>query len=147
MQISMSFLKTKNEQKSFLITTLMVIVLLFLFSFIGLKYIDPPIEYGMEVDFGVSNSGKGFKNQNKELIDIETDELNSSKEDEIKKKSLESKIIPSKVLTQKNSSSEVVEKTKNDSLIAINLETESKLFQKNNEVEKPKVSDATKLIV
>lgn len=147
MQISMSFLKTKNEQKSFLITTLMVIVLLFLFSFIGLKYIDPPIEYGMEVDFGVSNSGKGFKSQNKELIDIETDELNSSKEDEIKKKSLESKIIPSKVLTQKNSSSEVVEKTKNDSLIAINLETESKLFQKNNEVEKPKVSDATKLIV
>ena len=85
MQISMSFLKTKNEQKSFLITTLMVIVLLFLFSFIGLKYIDPPIECGMEVNFGVSNSGKGFKSQNKELIDIETDELNSSKEDEIKK--------------------------------------------------------------
>ena len=147
MQISMSFLKTKNEQKSFLITALMVIVLLFLFSFIGLKYIDPPIEYGMEVDFGVSNSGKGFKSQNKELIDIKTDEFKSSNEDEIKKKSLESKIIPSKVLTQKNSSSEVVEKTKNDSLIAINLETESKLFQKNNEVEKPKVSDATKLIV
>ena len=39
----------------------MVALILFLFSFVGLKYIDPPIEYGMEVNFGTNENGNGKK--------------------------------------------------------------------------------------
>ncbi len=77
---SMEFLKTRHEQKSFLITIFMVVLLLFLFSFIGLKYIDPPIEYGMEVNLGYSDIGKGLISTSAEVIDPEPDKLKTSKE-------------------------------------------------------------------
>ena len=57
----MMFFKNQHERKSSIITFLMVVILLFLFSFVGLKYIDPPIEYGMEVNFGKNDNGKGLK--------------------------------------------------------------------------------------
>ena len=143
----MGFLKTRHEQKSFLITVFMVILLLLLFSFIGLKYIDPPIEYGMEVNLGSNDTGKGLKSANEEVLDPETDKLNTSKEDINLEKPAISKTTPSKVVTQKNSNSEVVDKRSKDSLITINKKTESKLVQNNIEVKKPKVSDATKSII
>ena len=114
----MEFLKTRHEQKSFLITIFMVILLLFLFSFIGLKYIDPPIEYGMEVNLGSNDTGKGLKSTNEEVLDPETNKLNISKEDINLEKPAISKTTPSKVVTQKNT-----------------------------EVKKPKVSDVTKSII
>ena len=144
---SMEFLKTRHEQKSFLITIFMVVLLLFLFSFIGLKYIDPPIEYGMEVNLGYSDIGKGLISTSAEVIDPEPDKLKTSKEDINPEKSEISKRTPSKVVTQKNSNSEVVDKRSKDSLITINKKTESKLVQNNIEVKKPKVSDATKSII
>tara|TARA_B110000914_G_C15514518_1_gene472629 strand:+ start:1903 stop:2745 length:843 start_codon:yes stop_codon:yes gene_type:complete len=143
----MGFLKTRHEQKSFLITIFMVILLLFLFSFIGLKYIDPPIEYGMEVNLGSNDTGKGLKSTNEEVFDPETDKLNTSKEDINLEKPEISKTTPSKVATQKNSNSEVVDKPSKDSLITINKKNEPRLVQKNNEVKKPKVSDVTKSII
>ena len=143
----MEFLKTRHEQKSFLITIFMVILLLFLFSFIGLKYIDPPIEYGMEVNLGSNYTGKGLKSANEEVLDPKTDKLNTSKEDINLEKPEISKTTPSKVATQKNSNSEVVDKPSKDSLITINKKNEPRLVQKNNEVKKPKVSDVTKSII
>jgi colicin import membrane protein len=143
----MGFLKTQHEQKSFLITIFMVILLLFLFSFIGLKYIDPPIEYGMEVNLGSNDTGKGLKSANEEVLDPKTDKLNTSKEDINLEKPEISKTTPSKVATQKNSNSEVVDKPSKDSLITINKKNEPRLVQKNNEVKKPKVSDVTKSII
>jgi len=143
----MGFLKTQHEQKSFLITIFMVILLLFLFSFIGLKYIDPPIEYGMEVNLGSNYTGKGLKSANEEVLDPKTDKLNTSKEDINLEKPEISKTTPSKVATQKNSNSEVVDKPSKDSLITINKKNEPRLVQKNNEVKKPKVSDVTKSII
>ena len=143
----MGFLKTRHEQKSFLITIFMVILLLLLFSFIGLKYIDPPIEYGMEVNLGSNDTGKGLKSANEEVLDPETDKLNTSKEDINLEKPAISKTTPSKVVTQKNSNSEVVDKHSKDSLITINKKNEPKLVQKDKEVKKPKVSDVTKSII
>ena len=143
----MGFLKTQHEQKSFLITIFMVILLLLLFSFIGLKYIDPPIEYGMEVNLGSNYTGKGLKSANEEVLDPKTDKLNTSKEDINLEKPEISKTTPSKVATQKNSNSEVVDKPSKDSLITINKKNEPRLVQKNNEVKKPKVSDVTKSII
>ncbi len=55
----MKYLETKHERNSAKITTLIVVILLLLLFVVGPQYIDPPIEYGMSVNFGNSNVGQG----------------------------------------------------------------------------------------
>lgn len=55
----MSFLKTKHERKSFIISLVLFIGLFVLFFFMGLKYFDPPIENGIAVNFGTMDTGYG----------------------------------------------------------------------------------------
>ena len=55
----MKYLKTPHERKSAVLTSIIAALLLLLLSFVGLKYFDPPISYGMEVNFGTSTQGKG----------------------------------------------------------------------------------------
>ncbi|MCF6213494.1 MAG: energy transducer TonB [Flavobacteriaceae bacterium] len=55
----MAFLDTTYKKKSAVITVvILVFVILSLFIF-GLSYFDPPKEYGMAVNFGTSNIGRG----------------------------------------------------------------------------------------
>ena len=147
MLIRMIFFKTTHERKSFLITILIVILLLFLFSLFDLKYMDPPIEYGMEVNFGSNDTGKGLSAVSEEITDSESEESDSLKEDSGSEKSTIPQASTSKVVTQKNSNSQMVEKNNKDSLISINNKIDSKLKQNIIEVKKPKVSDATKSII
>lgn len=55
----MDFLKTKYERKSFIISTVLFIVMFILFLFVGLKYLDPPLENGIAVNFGTMDTGYG----------------------------------------------------------------------------------------
>ena len=55
----MKYLETPHERKSAALTLVIALLLLLLFSVIGLKYFDPPISYGMEVNFGTSSVGSG----------------------------------------------------------------------------------------
>jgi len=55
----MKYFKTKHEKNSAKITTLIAIILLLLIFVVGLKYMDPPEEYGVAVNFGNSNVGSG----------------------------------------------------------------------------------------
>ena len=55
----MKYLKTPHERKSAVLTSIIAALLLMLLSFFGLQYFDPPISYGMEVNFGTSTQGKG----------------------------------------------------------------------------------------
>jgi outer membrane biosynthesis protein TonB len=55
----MKYLQTPHERKSAILTTIIAALLLLLLSFVGLKFFDPPISYGMEVNFGTSVQGKG----------------------------------------------------------------------------------------
>ena len=55
----MKYLKTPHERKSAVLTSIIAALLLLLLSFFGLQYFDPPISYGMEVNFGTSTQGKG----------------------------------------------------------------------------------------
>ncbi|MDB2702208.1 energy transducer TonB [Flavobacteriaceae bacterium] len=55
----MKYLKTPHERKSAVLTSIIAALLLLLLSFVGLQYFDPPISYGMEVNFGTSTQGKG----------------------------------------------------------------------------------------
>ena len=55
----MGFLNTPHKKKSALLTSMITLLLLLFFSWIGLSYFDPPISYGMEVNFGTTNQGQG----------------------------------------------------------------------------------------
>ncbi len=54
-----SFLNTKHKRKSAALTTTIMSLLLIGLFFVGMKYLDPPEEYGIAVNFGTSNVGKG----------------------------------------------------------------------------------------
>ena len=55
----MSFLDTRHKKKSFTLTTLILSVFLLLLFYIGLTYLDPPIENGIAVNFGTMDYGSG----------------------------------------------------------------------------------------
>jgi outer membrane biosynthesis protein TonB len=54
-----SIFKTKHEKKSFLITTGIYILFILLMFFFGLKYLDPPEERGIAINFGTTDVGAG----------------------------------------------------------------------------------------
>ncbi len=55
----MSLLDTRHKKQSFTLTTLLLSVLLLILFYIGLNYMDPPIENGISVNFGTTNFGSG----------------------------------------------------------------------------------------
>lgn len=55
----MSFLDTRHKKKSFTLTTLLLSLLLLLLFYIGMTYLDPPIENGIAVNFGTMEFGSG----------------------------------------------------------------------------------------
>ncbi len=55
----MSVLDTKHKRKSALITAIILLLLLFVVFNYGMKYLDPPEEYGLAINFGDSNIGSG----------------------------------------------------------------------------------------
>lgn len=63
----MSLLDTKHEKKSLAITVTLHVLLILLLIFFGLKYLDPPPENGIAINFGTSEVGSG-ENQPTEAI-------------------------------------------------------------------------------
>jgi len=55
----MSFLDTRHKKKSFTLTTALLSALLLLMFYIGLSYMEPPIENGITVNFGTTTFGMG----------------------------------------------------------------------------------------
>lgn len=55
----MSFLKTKYERKSAVITTILSVLIVILLLLFGFTYLDPPPEDGIAVNFGTTDVGMG----------------------------------------------------------------------------------------
>ncbi len=55
----MAFLDTRHKKKSLTLTTLLLSALLLVLFYIGLSYMDPPIENGISVNFGTTDFGSG----------------------------------------------------------------------------------------
>ena len=53
----MALLETKFERQSFGLTTILLLGLVLLLFFVGLRYLDPPDENGILISFGNSNAG------------------------------------------------------------------------------------------
>jgi hypothetical protein len=55
----LKYLETKHERNAARITFLIAVILLLLLFVMGPQYIDPPIEYGVAVNFGTTDLGRG----------------------------------------------------------------------------------------
>lgn len=144
----MKFLNTPHERKSALLTAIIAVLLLLIFSLIGLRYFDPPIRYGIEVNFGTSSQGSG-KVQPKELVappPLQATKASSSPP--IEK-------AETKVLTQKEASIPVVKKEIKTPPKKVSPKKEVPKTEVNKPVEKktppappkPKVDASTKNIL
>lgn len=55
----MRYLGTKHQRRSAKLTALIVVIILFLLCVSGMRYMDPPEEYGLAINFGTSAVGQG----------------------------------------------------------------------------------------
>ncbi|MEK9612956.1 MAG: energy transducer TonB [Flavobacteriaceae bacterium] len=146
----MKFLNTTHKKKSAGLTTLVAALLLLLFFLLGLTYYDPPISYGMEVNFGTQGQGSG-RIQPKEVVaskptPVETKETPETKESTptpIKDIPVESK----EVVTQDESSVAVPKKQEAKLKPQPEEKTPKEKAETTPQKEVPKVSDATKSVV
>lgn len=99
----MAFLDTKHKRKSAAITTLLVSLLVFVVFNFGMKYLDPPEEYGLAINFGDSEVGFGEPVINTEQNPIPNVSENEKidKIEEIKETSKE--VIQEKIITDETS--------------------------------------------
>lgn len=113
------YFKTKHEKDSARITSLIAILLILLIFIVGPKYMDPPIEYGVAVNFGTSNVGSGNKQP---LKPIKSEPVNVNKEPKVS----ESK--PSEPVSTPNTEEVLTEE--NEEAIAIKKQKEAEAQRK-----------------
>jgi colicin import membrane protein len=108
----MKYFETKHERDSAKLTTLVTVILVLLLFVMGAPYMDPPIEYGVAVNFGTTDFGKGDV-QPLEPIKSEPNNVNEPYQPEV------SKVEPTKaseakeeVLTQESEEAIVIRKQK-----------------------------------
>ena len=63
----MSLVDTEHKRKSMRITVTIHVVILLICFFFGLKYLDPPLENGIAVNFGTTDYGKGNDQPNEPI--------------------------------------------------------------------------------
>lgn len=51
--------ENKNKRKSLIITSILYMLMILLLAFAGLKYLDPPPESGIAINFGTTDAGSG----------------------------------------------------------------------------------------
>ena len=139
-----------HKKKSASITFIVALLLIILFFDLGLTYYDPPIDYGMEINFGntVQNSGN-IKEQNHELnnLDVIEEDQSSVKPATKSNTEINASMKSKSVLTERKSSVSIPKK---ESLKKRN----QKKVKEGKKIEKltikkdiPKVSKTTKNIV
>ena len=108
----MKYFETKHERNSAKLTTLIMVILILLLFVVGAPYMDPPIEYGVAVNFGTSDFGKGTV-QPLKPIKSELKKINEPPQPEVSKpeptKASEAK---EEVLTQENEEAIAIKKQK-----------------------------------
>ena len=118
----MIFLNTPHKKKSAILTAIMAALLVFLFFIVGLTYYDPPVIYGMEVNFGTSNQGTGNIKSEKSI----TSESSKAKNEPIVEK------VPA------NTNKEIVQENVKEVLTEINSKVTLPKNERNKKENKPK---------
>ena len=147
----MGFLNTPHKKKSALLTSMITLLLLLFFSLIGLSYFDPPISYGMEVNFGTASQGQG--NTQPKLPPKQVEQQKVQPKTETPKSTPKVAAIKTpKVVTQKEASVPVVKKETKTAPKPKVEETKAPPKEVQEEVKKveppkPTVSKSTKQVL
>tara|TARA_A100001011_G_scaffold259550_1_gene267911 strand:+ start:10814 stop:11641 length:828 start_codon:yes stop_codon:yes gene_type:complete len=138
----MNFLDTPHKKKSAGLTAITAVLLIILFFVLGLTYYDPPVSYGMEVNFGaLTQTNKNFQSK----IPVESKAQPSRTK--ISNKKLNKKVLIPDVFTEEKSTLEALKN--ND----IKKENQLPIENKENKREstpvntKFKISETTKNVV
>jgi len=143
-------LDTPHKKKSAGLTAVVAILLLLLFFTLGLTYYDPPISYGMEVNFGTLAQGSGDVQPTKSVQTFEQPvekpvEVEEKAEVTPPKESAEESI--KEVLTEKESTVVVPNKKEEVKPREAEEEKPEPKVEPEPVKEVPKVSEATKSVV
>ena len=127
-----------------------MLLLLIVFSWIGLSYFDPPISYGMEVNFGTTSQGKGKTPPKTQPKQVEQQQVNAKAE--ITKTSPKvTEVKAPKVLTQNDPSVPIIknetEKISTPKISEIKTPTNEVKEEVLQESPKPTVSKSTKQVL
>ena len=107
----MAFLETRHKKKSVIITSvLLTLIVLLIFNF-GLRYLDPPEEYGLAINFSTSNVGSG-----KPVVKTKAQPVPKKPIEKVEEKqkvvTTPKETIKEKVITQETKDAPVIEKPK-----------------------------------
>ena len=145
----MKVFDTPHKKKSAGLTLITAFLLIFLFFFLGLSYYDPPVSYGMEVNFGNSINGSGNIQPLKQVTQKKSSSIVNKPNVERKSESKppQKKVVPKTikpVLTDEKSTIPMINKNEveKESIISNNKKEEK--LPKNK---KPEVTDDTKKLV
>jgi len=112
----MSFLDTKHKRESAVLTSIVALLILFLIFNFGMTYFDPPIEYGIAVNFGTSDVGSGNVQPTEPLKSASQETENEEEiEEEVVPQPIEAAPAPSEavaedVITQNNEEAIAIKK-------------------------------------
>lgn len=101
----MSLLDTTYKRKSALITSVILAILLFCIFNYGLKFLDPPVEYGIAINYGINDVGDGEPKQTPKIT-----KTNLQPKVEEKIKDLPKEVTKEKVITQDKEDAPVITK-------------------------------------
>lgn len=116
----MNYLDTVHKRKSATITTIIMVLLLLIILVFGLKYMDPPIESGIAVNFGTSNVGSGNIQPTTPVKTIVNPQVTKEEADvqQSEEASLEEESLSEEVLTQDSEESiKIKEQQKADKIL------------------------------
>ena len=124
----MRYFKTKHQQYSARLTAAIMLLLVLLLFVVGPGYMDPPLEYGVAVNFGSSDTGSGMV-QHKETLASESTPVTEPIE--------EIEIVPTDESSESAASEEVLNSEDLESIAFKNTQAEkAKLEVEANEQEK-----------
>ncbi|SDB54698.1 outer membrane transport energization protein TonB [Flavobacteriaceae bacterium MAR_2010_188] len=127
----MKYLDTKHERNSARITTLIVVILVLLLFVVGPPYFDPPLEYGVAVNFGTTDYGSGAVQPTKPIKSepekiIEQPKVVEEKVEPAKEEPAASQPKTENVLTADNEEAIAIKKQKEAAQAKANAEARAK---------------------
>lgn len=108
----MSAFDTKHKKKSAAITSVILVVLLYLIFNFGMRYLDPPAEYGIAINYGTSDVGRGEP----KVTPIKKAPVKEVKEEKVEEvvKEVPKETIKEEVITSEDPKSPVITKPKKE---------------------------------
>jgi len=134
----MQFFDTQHKKKSAVVTSLIMVLILFAMYGFGMKYMDPPIEYGVSINYGESNVGSGEPVDKVKATPPKTEQVKEVEPEEVQEETPKEE-IQEEVITNDSSEEVPVVEKKEEKKEPVKEVKETKPKEKP----KPKPSKAT----